>query len=110
MLDVKKGDRVIVTGHRSEKEETVDSVGPQWITVGRSRFNRRTGYGEYGSYLYTIEGYAKRKREQAATAALSRLGLHVDHGSALRSHVEALVEAVLAIVPEMRAKIEGEDR
>jgi hypothetical protein len=76
----------------------------------RNIVNRENGDGEYGSHLYTIEGYAKREREQAATAALSRLGLHVDHGSPLRGHVEALVEAALAIVPEMRAKLEGDDR
>jgi hypothetical protein len=71
VINVKRGDTVLVA-HRRESEtweDRVASVGPKWITTeGGSKYNRETGYGEYGSRLY-----ASRAAYDEALAARARL-------------------------------------
>lgn len=112
MIDVKVGDKVMITEYRSVREAEVVKVARVWITIKyegkysserRFRLDTQTdGDVQYGNGVrfYTMDQWEEKQRRDEASIFLHKQGITIEYGSPWRGReieLAALVRTRLAV-------------
>lgn len=113
MIDVKIGDKIMITEYRAVREAEVVKVARVWITIKyegkysserRFRLDDQTDGSDIGSpsRFYTMEQWEEKKLRDEASVFLVSQGITIEYGSQWRGReieLAALVRARLAVKP-----------
>lgn len=107
-LDVKVGDKVMITEYRAVREAEVVKIARVWITVkylgkysheSKFRLDIQTDGSNYGtpSRFYTMDQWEEKQRRDEASIFLSEQGISLEYRSPWRGREIELANVIRAV-------------